>query len=138
MGGAAGARDDPQQVDTNLQSMHARTLVAACSAGEELSPGTLESSCCPKPCVSLWECKAQCWCQGTVTEDVWGLPTRSANEKFPELKTMETLPAHEMAVRLCFLFDHYDKHPVCEDLHGCVLMRTYNLLSHIMCRVIPL
>ncbi len=48
------------------------------------------------------------------------VPARSANEKFPELKTMETLPAHEMAVRLCFLFDHYDKHPVREDLHGCV------------------
>ena len=39
----------------------------------------------------------------------------SANEKFPELKNIQTLPAHEMAVRLCFLFDHYDKHPLCEE-----------------------
>ena len=46
------------------------------------------------------------------------VPARSANEKFPELKNLETLPAHEMAVRLCFLFDHYDKHPVCEDMPG--------------------
>lgn len=46
------------------------------------------------------------------------MPACSANEKFPELKNMETLPAPEMAVRLCFLFDHYDKQPVCEDMPG--------------------
>ena len=48
---------------------------------------------------------------------------------------METLPAHEMAVRLCFLFDHYDKHPVREDLHGWApTWRTASLLSHNMRR----
>lgn len=40
----------------------------------------------------------------------------SANEVFPELKDLETLPMHDMALRLCFLFDHYDKNPVCDQI----------------------
>lgn len=40
----------------------------------------------------------------------------SANEVFPELKGLQVLPVHEMALRLCFVFDHYNRNPVCEDI----------------------
>lgn len=49
---------------------------------------------------------------------------RSANEVFPELKDLETLPMHDMALRLCFLFDHYDKTPVCEHIR-CALYHVH-------------
>ncbi|BDA47245.1 probable Sn1-specific diacylglycerol lipase alpha [Coccomyxa sp. Obi] len=42
----------------------------------------------------------------------------SANEVFPELKNLEVLPMHDMALRLCFLFDHYDRNPVCETVRA--------------------
>lgn len=40
----------------------------------------------------------------------------SANEVFPELKGLQPLPVHEMALRLCFVFDHYNRNPVYEDV----------------------
>ena len=46
---------------------------------------------------------------------------RSANEIFPELKDLPPLPIHEMALRLCFLYDDHDKHPEHEDIPGCAL-----------------
>jgi hypothetical protein len=60
---------------------------------------------------------------------------RSANEKFPELKNIETLPAHEMAVRLCFLFDHYDRHPPCEDAPGCAHSPCFPLSQRLLLAV---
>ena len=45
----------------------------------------------------------------------------SANEIFPELKDLPPLPIHEMALRLCFLYDDHNKHPEHEDIPECVL-----------------
>lgn len=43
----------------------------------------------------------------------------SANEIFPELKDLPAIPIHEMALRLCFLYDEHDKHPEHEDIPEC-------------------
>ena len=48
------------------------------------------------------------------------LPACSANEIFPELKDLPTLPIHELALRLCFLYDAHDRHPEREDIPECV------------------
>ena len=45
----------------------------------------------------------------------------SANEIFPELKDLPPLPIHEMALRLCFLYDDHDRHPEHEDISECAL-----------------
>ncbi len=49
------------------------------------------------------------------------MPACSANEIFPELKDLPTLPIHEMALRLCFLYDAHDRHPEREDIPEYVL-----------------
>jgi hypothetical protein len=40
----------------------------------------------------------------------------SANEIFPELKDLPPMPIHEMALRLCFLYDDHDRRPEHEDI----------------------
>ncbi|CAK0787789.1 hypothetical protein CVIRNUC_011011 [Coccomyxa viridis] len=55
----------------------------------------------------------------------------SANEIFPELKDLPPLPIHEMALRLCFLYDDHDKHPEHKDIPGDKQFQDEDKLKHL-------
>ena len=59
----------------------------------------------------------------------------SANEVFPELKDLETLPMHDMALRLCFLFDHYDKNPVCDRIRFACIFTNCSTALPLSCTI---